>query len=195
MGSEKLPNNDPHRANLIWARSPEDPHHFICLVAPPSVIRPMQDDHMNAAIGQFCGLIHGNIVLPMNGTAPAPSTVGLVGAHALYRGLRRPLIEYGRDSDFYAYTMNPPRSYIYPIQDRNKGLGPVAVEKPKDSVFVTYVDFAQETLDRHMADMQLNDDSDVRGVIPWWEWVPASGEEPFLPEDYGTRYGEEVWRL
>ncbi len=102
---------------------------------------------------------------------------GLLRAHAIFRGLKRPCIDDGVDAEVYVYVMKPRFTYRY-------APGMVCAAKrtdaPRDSVFVTYIRFIGQEFDR--------------GEIVGWDWVPCDAQEQRLPAGYNERYSGEVWR-
>jgi hypothetical protein len=138
---------------------------------------------MNAKLGEYCGLVHGDT---LESTPDGPvdgGTDGLMGAVALYRGIQRPMIDPGLDSDIYVY-----------VTKRLTGAGPIRIARPKDSVFVTYAEIGAR------ASNQLDEWSKsgakcagLDGIIHNWEWVLWAPLDPHLPDRHEARYQDRIW--
>jgi hypothetical protein len=171
-----FPSNDPERPNLVWARGLDQAP--VLLGTDPQTIRLLEDDRLNAKIGEYLGLVHGGA---------ADGTKGLEAAYALYRGVKRPCVTQGHDEEVCAYILNPDRSYTYSKDAKLTGDGPHRVRKPDLSVFIVYA---------YLSPWELATSSGVvatQGVISFWEWVLSDTTDSLLPRDCITRYTEKIW--
>ena len=192
------PTNDPHRQSIVWAPSLESPRKFVRLITDRETIKGMMDGKFNAGLGQYCGLIHGNIwAAADDAAAGSEGTGGLLDAVALFQGLERPMIDVGMDRTIYVYVTNPNCTYFYPKKDEFTGKGPTRGDAPKCSVFTVFVEFGRDAVLR-LPSRFLERFSDIEhelaGVIHYWEWTPSDNSEPELPENYDTRYHRKVWK-
>lgn len=101
---------------------------------------------------------------------------GVKHACALFKGIKRPFQDDGRDGEIYVYIVKPKFFYAYIahmvcIAQREK--------VPEGAVFAVYVNF--------------DDPNYTDGVILSWEWIPADEENCCLPEDHAERYDKRVW--
>jgi len=168
--------NDPEVPNLVWAKGIDQQR--IALIADSSTVRRLEDGGLNAKIGEYCGLIHGAVA----------QGIGLINAHALFRGLKRPCISEGRDCEIYAYVLSAPHTFIYPRNAKYSGVGPVVSQKPTASVFVAYVDIKPIEADLKSAGLV-----NVDGSVLYWEWVLSDPQEPSLPQNFSERYNTRIW--
>lgn len=99
---------------------------------------------------------------------------GLRHAHALFKGLRRPMNHDHEDAEIFVYTLSPRFTYEYVPH-----MTCVArrVDAPREAVFVVYTKFTKEG----------------KGSVISWEWVQSSGDGSGLPEDFENRYEQRVW--
>lgn len=169
--------NDKKLANLVWAHGPSG--QFIRLIAHPETLRLMIADGLNRTVGDYCGLIHGDVL---------NRTRGLLAAHALFQGLNRPCLEPGRDDEILIYVIAPESGFMYPENARHEGIGPTPWARPKDSVFVVYVDL-KDAMYRTASGHQIA----TAGSILFWEWVLWDKSDPSLPADYRERYSRWIW--
>jgi len=101
---------------------------------------------------------------------------GLRRAHAIFKGLKRPLATENRDSEIYVYVLSP--RYVYEYEASMVCIAK-RKEAPIGALFLVYVIF--------------NDESLLHGTILNWEWVISAKSNTRLPKDYKSRYEEEVW--
>lgn len=162
-----------HTPNQVLAPG-ENRRDVITLTLDPTTLRKFRDNNSNSKIGEYCGLVHGNIMeLGPEGRLVAGGTNGLMDAVALYQGLTRPLDD-ADGSHVYIYVTNPLHSYTYPASTEHADLGPQRVPKPaRSAVFTTMVDLEAK-------------------LIVFWEWTMA-GDNPGLPDNADLRYGRKVW--
>lgn len=171
------PQNDVRWPNIVFAPSPANRSQLVKLFASEITIRQRLDDELISSICQYAGLIHGAIP----GGYPS-----LPEAFALFRGIRRPMVEFERDEAIHVYVTNPPVDFVFVSTHQSNG-GPQRVSPPKDSVFVIYSDFSQHALDG------LRGNGDIEGVIYDWEWVLADPGNSSLPDGFSERYAERIW--
>ena len=144
--------NDPAHPNFVWAPAREDRTLAVRLFVNPVTIRQMIDDHRNAGIGQFAGLVNGSITYTsIGGMQRREELGGLTNAVALFQGINRPMAGSGTDQhpigDFrddrevYVYVTNPGSDYVWPPRRRFSSLGPQEAPRPNDLVFATFVVF------------------------------------------------------
>jgi len=172
-----FPRNNSERPNLVWAWGLDQ--NPILLGADPQTIRLLEDDHLNSNIGEFLGLVHGDV---------PDGTRGLESAYALYQGVKRPCVMPGKDEEVCAYVLNPDRTYTYPRDAKHSGAGPTRVAKPLRSVFVTYAYLGPSQLASASGSM-----TETKGIISFWEWVLADTADSLLPRECATRYTRKIW--
>jgi hypothetical protein len=169
--------NDPALANLVWALDGAKRH--VRLASDPSTIRRLEESQLFAAIGDYCGLIHGAVP---NGTR------GLLAAHALFQGLNRPCLAPGRDAQIYVFVLNPDCSFVFHRSWKLTGTGPTKITKPDGSVFVVYADLVEgEYVTATGTKIATG------GSVLFWEWVLADTAQSNLPVDHETRYVRRIW--
>src|SRR5271165_4455653 len=113
------------------------------------------------------GCAHRN--KPSNG-----ELTNLRAAHALFRGIERPLAEDDDGSNVLAYVLKPRIFYEYAPNMVSVALkSPV----PTDLVFVTYA----------RLDPATEEPGAIRGVVTHWGFVEADRSNPDLPVDYSSR--------
>jgi len=104
----------------------------------------------------------------------------LSDAHALFKGIQRPLADDDDGSQILAYVLKP--KFMY---ENNPDMVSVALKiaVPQDVVFVVYV--------------RLNKASDgpdgARGTVTHWHFVEADPAFPTLPVDFSSRYHTRLW--
>jgi hypothetical protein len=184
-GSEMVQRSDRDTPNIVLAPG-RDRSAVIRLYANPLTIRQLVDDNYNAKIGEYVGLVHGNIMERVGDAPMQGGTDGLMAASALYQGIKRPRINPGGDERVLVYVTNPPHSYTYP--DRNAL--PIRAPKPKDSVFVAYAELFADGLDRSRLE---GAPSEIDGVVHFWEWVISSEEDRLIPAGAAGRYAACCW--
>ena len=176
------------------APSPNDKGLLVRLYANPNTLRAFLDDRMNAKLGEYCGLVHGNVLESTPDGSVEGGTNGLLDSVALFRGIQRPMVGAGLDKDVYVYVTNPLNSYIYPLSERLTDAGPTRVPRPNSSVFVTYVELGQRASGQ-LAGWAIDSPkcAGLDGVIHGWEWVLSSPDDARLPDRYQTRYQDWIW--
>jgi hypothetical protein len=104
----------------------------------------------------------------------------LADAHALFKGIQRPLADDDDGSQVLAYVLKP--KFMY---ENNPDMVSVAlkVAVPQDVVFVVYA--------------RLNKASDgpsgARGTVTHWHFVEDDPAFPMLPVDFSSRYRTRLW--
>ena len=136
-GLEGMARSDRSKPRTVLALAPGDRTEFISLQVSVSTLVRVIDDHLNAKLGEYAGLVHGD--------AYEGGTDGLLIAVALFQGLRRPVVDRGIDESIYVYVLDPPHNYNFPNHYKfgDAGFmnqGPQRVAKPESSAFVVYAD-------------------------------------------------------
>jgi hypothetical protein len=177
-GVRFLDYSDPEMASVVAARAPWDREERITLYVLPSLVRGYVDDRSNAKVGQYAALVHGE-----------GYRSGLVGAHALFSGLHRPLNESRDEDEIYTYVMSPNETFTYP--DKTHG-SVVSAARPKDSVFVAWAAIARERpfTRKHVLEPIP---ASVHGIVTGWEWAKADAADPSLPDAFNDRYKRREW--
>ena len=139
-------------------------------------IRQLVDDNLNAKVGEYAGLVHGNIMEQFDDTIIAGGT-GVCWKASCYQGLKQPRIDAGRDAKVLAYVTNPP-----PVSHLSEQGGAASVQG-SNSVFVTYAELFADGLERDRFD---GIDAGIEGVVHFWEWVLSSDRDRALPADART---------
>lgn len=166
------------------------------LFTHPETIRLMLGDVRNAAMGQYAGLVHGEVQGQTDAGEPyTAGTGGLVMAVALFRGIKRPCIDSDTDGRIYVYVTNPRVDFIWPEDRRFAAAGPIRIAPPKMSVFTTFVVFEAEMVAAQRDAIDANGGGPVDGIIVNWEWTLASAKDQRLPDDFDSHYEERVWAL
>lgn len=106
---------------------------------------------------------------------------GLENAHAVFRGIERPLAEDDDGSDVLAYILKPEWMHQYDGASMVSVALKVAV--PQDVVFVVYV-----RLSNPSAPLE-----DLTGTVTHWGFVEADKDDPTLPVEYNSRYRTRLW--
>jgi hypothetical protein len=101
-------------------------------------------------------------------------------AHALFRGIERPLAEDDDGANVLAYVQKPQWMFRY---DPDMVSVALKVRVPQDLVFVTYVCLNE-------ADGGAGKAS---GTVTHWGFVEADGANPALPVDFSSRYRKQLW--
>jgi len=164
---------------------------LIKLYASPSTLRQIFTDRLEAKAGEYFGLVHGNWNEYVGDDELVDGgTSGLLGATSLFRGIRRPRLDDGRDEQIYVYVLNPKWSYTYKRDES----GLRRTEKPYNSVFVAYVELRNDGAALEEAEKLSQDvKSQIRGVVQFWEWVLAADDDKTLPDSFNARYDERMW--
>jgi hypothetical protein len=101
-------------------------------------------------------------------------------AHALFKGIERPLAEDDDGANVLAYVLKPKFMYAY---DPDMVSVALKIPVPQDVVFVVYV--------------RLNNPDDnsraVIGTITHWGFVEADPNDPTLPVEHSSRYRTRLW--
>jgi hypothetical protein len=101
-------------------------------------------------------------------------------AHALFRGIKRPLAEDDEGANVLAYVLKPEFMYEY---DGNMVSVALKVAVPQDVVFVVYVRLNN-----------LGDDPKAMiGTVTHWGFVEGDENDPTLPTEYSSRYRTRLW--
>jgi hypothetical protein len=179
--------SDRSRPNIVLAPAPNNKENIIELYCHPQTLQQVIDDNLNAKLGEYCGLIHGNVLE----LGDEGGTNGLLEATALFRGLKRPMELPGLDGKIYVYITNPQCSYLYPIEKKYEGIGVTPTTKPKDSVFATYVDITNDFEKYGINKEKIR--GNIQGIVLFWEWVLNSKENQNFPENCDSRYVQKVW--
>ena len=103
----------------------------------------------------------------------------LHNAHALFRGIERPLAEDDQGADVLSYVLKPEWFYEY---DPHMVSVASKVRVPEGLVFVTYA-----RLDT------AADGNGPRGTVTHWGFVEVDRSNPELPVDFSTRYRNRLW--
>ena len=101
-------------------------------------------------------------------------------AHALFRGIKRPLAEDDEGADVLAYVLKPALFFEYSPDMVSVAL---KVPVPEGNVFVAYARL--QGLD--------GGPDEARGRITHWGFVEADKSDPDLPVDYASRYRTRLW--
>jgi|SRR5580658_1501216 hypothetical protein len=175
------PKNDPLVSRVVWARSPKQAGdvEYVRLGVHHLTTRKMVESGRLAAIGEYCGLIHGEGLL----AAPA----------GIFQGLKRPLSAPGMDGRVYAYITVPHTNFTYSGENRHEGSWLRNAALPSRSVFVVFVSFGKDVVS-DVAESLGPADSEIGGAILYWEWTLADDIETRLPIGYKDRYRRMVWR-
>jgi hypothetical protein len=129
----------------------------------------------------FWGCLNGRSPpVPHRIEDPDAGLTSLFDAHALFKGVRRPIAEDGAGDRFLAYVLKPRFHFVYdprpPLMMTHKDL--VA----PDLVFVAYV-----RLDHP------EDEGQFRGVLTHWHFVECDPRNAMLPLEYDKRYDNQLW--
>ena len=101
-------------------------------------------------------------------------------AHALFRGIERPLAEDDQGENVLAYVTRPRWFYEY---DPDMVSVALKVPVPKDLLFVTYA----------RLEAGNSGSEGVRGTVTHWGFVEADHKVPDLPVNFSARYGSRLW--
>ena len=101
-------------------------------------------------------------------------------AHALFKGIKRPLAEDDEGANVLAYVVKPQFVFIY---DADMVSVALKVAVPQDVVFVVYV--RTNNLD--------GNPETVVGTVTHWGFVETDPNDPMLPIDYSSRYYTRLW--
>lgn len=166
----------------IRARAPDADGTVVTLSVEPTLIQRLASAKLTNKLFDFSYVICGippqvnNIRFHERRTAPVEPPRGLLDPHAIYQGIRRPMIDEGIDGSVYVYILRPEHHYRYiPHMVCVAKL----VAPPRNTVFVAYV--------------QYGDNDFNNGNIVGWDWVKADPDRPDMPKQFGDRYEREVW--
>lgn len=179
--------NDRNSPNIVLAPSVNaNRKGEIKLVCHPTTLRNMEDDVSRSKVGEYCGLVHGNLVEITGYGDKGNNTYGLLESVALFQGVKRPKFKCENDEEVHVYITNPLNTYSY----RFKSIGPSILKKPDNAVFVTYVDTISSL---SVYGIRKEDwGSDINGVVLYWEWVRSKDNK--MPDFYDTRYTRAIWQ-
>lgn len=139
-------------------------------------------------IGQYFLVQTGVPVLAADGR------FGLMGAHALWQGLKRPL-GFDRDApDFYAYILRPNTSFTLASGEAGK-FSLLPEQPPENCVFMVTVEIPPDEKDTRLAGWGSKADGGkpAEGMIHDWDWVPSDRhqrDQPSLPDQ---RFESRHW--
>jgi hypothetical protein len=102
---------------------------------------------------------------------------------AIFRGVKRPWLDEEDGRSVLAYVLNPTHTMF---NELNMVCVAQGAKAPEDTVLVVLV--------RPYDAACKAPESGLFGAITKWEFVPSDCDIPSLPEDYGERYAEELWR-
>lgn len=170
--------------HIVAGPGPDSPTATAKYYVKNTTLRGFASFIFKSKIAQYFGLVGGWVHKDVQ---------GLRATKALFRGLLRDQIEPGHDEQMFAFVTNPPFDFALTNEGRLSGGNPHLIEKPKDSVFVTYILIDEDrSIEFHdELDEKLKDG--VIGEICDWEWVLCSPDNPALPERWRSRYQEERW--
>jgi len=191
--------SDPRNQQIVLARAPTAVGGLVHLVVDLRTLRSTLRlrNGQNAKLGQFCGLVHGNVwaVASDPTDRTETGTAGLTKPVAIFCGLRRPRNQRKHDAETFIYITSHSRNYVFPNKNEFGG-GPIRAPVPPNSVFVAYVDFGPEAVDEVRPLLSYTLPDPVSGVVSDWEWVRASPNDPRLPVNStggDPRYARKVW--
>lgn len=121
-------------------------------------------------------------------TTEAHKLSSLLGAHACFRGIKRPAGNDDKGFDFYAFVSKPAIFFVY---DPCLGCVIKPSHVPEDIVHVTYVrhDYPQG---RPVGKCSKVANGAI-GVVTHWEFVEADSDSPNLPVNFAERYRRQMW--
>lgn len=111
---------------------------------------------------------------------------GIDGAHACFRGIKRPVGDDDQGYDVYAYVTKPRVLFKY-APSMSCVVEPVEI--PSDLVCVIYVRM-DYPYGRYSASKKSKPIS--RGIVTHWELVEAD-QSGMLPIDHAERYRQKMW--
>lgn len=165
----------------IRARSPDDR-------ARHCRVRVNQEDVTKAAVHRrrqpaydFWSILNGKAppVPHRLGDADAGLTT-LFDAHALFKGVRRPIAEDPDGDNFLAYVLKPKWFFVY---------------EPKPPLCMTFKDAVADDL-VFVAYVRLDAPADtnlIKGVLTHWHFVEADPRDPRMPINCDERYVSRLW--
>lgn len=113
--------------------------------------------------------------------------LSLAGAHACFRGLKRPIGNDPRGFDHFAYILKPTSMVVY--RPDMVCLAHIA-EVPPDLVFAIY---CRMDYPLGITNQRVHGTRPTRGVITHWGFVEADASDPLLPVGYTGRYRLRMW--
>ncbi|MCH8843252.1 MAG: hypothetical protein IID61_09775 [SAR324 cluster bacterium] len=170
--------------HVTVAPSVRDPQKKVLLYTNAETLRGFANFVFSSKIAQYLGLVRGGL----DSRVP-----GICTASAVFKGLKRDQIEPGYDANIYAYVATPEIGFALGNEARKNGMGPIPIEKTRDSVFVTYVLLAKDREVYFHGEFKNSLRNEIVGQILDWEWVRRSPTNHNLPDNWQTRYEEEKW--
>ena len=135
--------------------------------------------------GQYLGLIQ-------TGPPHLDASVGLLRAHALWQGLKRPLGSDRSGPHHYAYIIRSPVSYVVVQEDGAHQVLPD--EPPPSSVFMVNVELPPEPeSDPRVLRWRAFASDDVVGLVEDWMWVKRDKRQPDQPHGPARRFDFRHW--
>jgi hypothetical protein len=180
MRNHNCPSNDPKKSRLVWALSPNTEGHYDRLIVSHETFQAYKESGCSYKIGEYLGLIHGNFGEDIN----VEGTTGLLNPTAIFKGLRRPMRNNNSSQDIYIFVTNPDRNYGFPEKNAFSSVGPTREEVPRNSVFLTYVEYNLEIVETIKLRSGYTANDLIAGVIHSWEWVFACDKNPNLPASH-----------
>jgi hypothetical protein len=187
MSIPNRPVNDPRKARLVWAKSPIQGRDYDKLIIHPETMRLCERLGETHKMGQYFGLIHGNIE-----GMDDDGTTGLLEPNAIFRDIER-AVSNKSSENYYIFVTSPNKNYRCLINDRGQANELIRTNIPRASVFLTFVEYEPDIINTLSLECGYTAQDDIAGVIQDWEWVLYSDEAPHLPADCETRFGELVF--
>lgn len=109
----------------------------------------------------------------------------LVGAHACFHGLKRPVAADERGDSMLTFVLKP--SFYYRFDNCYAGAMVCVARRlpvPEDLLFMAHV-----TMDQPISQT----DQSMIGCLTHWGFVQRSGTNPRLPVDFETRFNGQHW--
>lgn len=118
----------------------------------------------------------------------AKAAVALDGAHACFRGVKRPVGNDDNGFDVFAFVTKPTKMFTF---EPSLGCSIKLRSVPNDVLLVSYarIDYANG----RPYQAQAATPPEVAGVVFKWEFVEADPVQPRLPIDYQERYRQRKW--
>ena len=160
-------------------------------IAGASVRKALEAGHRQPLLDLW-SLVHGQIP-PVNNALIRwgsddiqNSLLSMSGAHACFRGIKRPLGDDDQGYDVYAYVTKPGVLFKY-VPSMGCVIEPVKI--PPDLVCVIYVRMDYPYGRPHPSSKSA---PISRGIVTHWEMVEAD-ESGLLPIDHERRYRRRIW--
>lgn len=172
---------------LIQMPSPDNPEEVVQARISGTTLHQLYSATRRTSIWQAWAHLAGTL-------PPIPNTViirgnvprGAFGLStepiACFRGIRRPRNSEEDGNSVLAYVFNPSHTLAWhssPVCTAK------VVKAPPGTVLVVYV-APVESLQ--------GESGGIFGTITGWEFIPTDPEVPTLPDKFGERYAEELWR-